>query len=114
MTGFGCSFMSPLTQHCVQQQQFSVCCHRDPSRAAQILGGLEYTAHFSGANYMTHRHTVGRVKAFELRPQPQAETSKKRFDRRVESGENSVLNVCCNQSQRHSGVSALFDFHPVR
>lgn len=46
LTGFGCSFKSRLAQHdsssCVQQQQFHVCCQRDPSRAAQILGRSHY------------------------------------------------------------------------
>lgn len=116
LTVFGCSFMSRLaqldSQSCVQQEQFNVCCHRDPSRAAQFFGSSEYVAHFSGANYMSHRHTVGRVKAFELRPLPLVETCPKRFDRGVESGENSVQNICCYQSLWHSGASALSDHLP--
>lgn len=79
----------------------------DPSRAAQILGSGEYMAHFSGANYMTRRHTVGRVEAFELRPL--VETRWKPFDRRVESGVNSVPGGRRNQSQSHSGASPLSD-----
>lgn len=36
----------------------------------KFLERSECMAHFSGTNYMTQRHTVGRVEAFELRPQP--------------------------------------------
>lgn len=104
--------LSCLAQHDspsgVQQRQFHVRFHRDPSRAAQILGSSEYTAHFSGANYKTRRHTVGRVKAFELRPRPLVETCWKPFDHRVESGVNSYPGGRCNQSQPHSGASPFF------